>query len=165
MWLWRLTRPKLAGQAGRLETQEKESILWLECKRIWRQNFLFFQEPQSFLCLQRIGWSPPTIQRVLDFVKVCHLNGKHIPQQYLHSNNLIDVWPNIWALWSSQSRFIRLTRGSSKSTLNLTWLCVSTARHCVLRSGTQDMLRCMNESNSKLQDDLGGSKEREEYYA
>ena len=103
MWLWRLTRPKLAGQAGRLETQEKESILWLECKCIWRQNFLFFQEPQSFLCLQWIGWSPPTLQRVLDFVQSLPIWMVSTSNKYLHSNNLIDVWPNIWALWSSQA--------------------------------------------------------------
>lgn len=127
MWLW-ADKTKACRTGRQAGDPEKESILWLECKRIWRQNFLFFQEPQSFLCLQRIGWSPPTLQRVLDFVQssanlMVSTSNKYLPQQQLdwclakHLGSMVQP-----------SRFIRLTLEAPQSQPWISPDSVSTAR-------------------------------------
>ena len=62
VWLWRLTSPKSAGWAGRLETQRREDAV-VQVQRSYAVEFFLAQGRSVFLFysgLQLIGWGPPT---------------------------------------------------------------------------------------------------------
>lgn len=77
MWLWRLTRPKLAGQAGRLETQERvDTVAWVQTHLEAEFSLL---PGTSVFSLSSTDWMKPT--HITEGHRLCsksaNLNGKH----------------------------------------------------------------------------------------